>query len=98
MKTFSGVKSVEQIKAQCAEHDLSIDTSKFDAGNDYVKFDFIHADTSMEVMFNGFNGRFFGTTDGGQKFTSNDANLDGTPWFDALLDFVYVSKQQAVAA
>ena len=98
MKKFNGNKSIEEVADQCKERNLDFDQSKYDAGSDYVRFAFAHGDTSMHVMLNGFDGRFFGATTSGQDFNSDDSTLDGTPWFDALLDFVYVSEPQAVSA
>ncbi len=98
MKTFQGIKSCDTIKAQCAANGWAVNTDRHEsAGDDHISFSFRHDGLSAEVFYNTFNGRFFGTTGTGKKFNSNCADLDGEPWFAALLDFVYVSAQQKAA-
>lgn len=45
------------------------------------------------VMFNTFNGRFFGSTPEGVRFNSDLTLHDDEPWFQQLLSFFYVEKK-----
>ena len=87
MKTFLGNKSLEQIKAQCKRDGVEFRDALFKKGYDHVS---LHS-PKVKVVFNTVNGRFFGYTPDGIKFFSDDKR-DGTPWFDALLNYFYVSK------
>lgn len=42
------------------------------------------------VIYNCWNGRFFGTTDRGVRFTSDQSRHDKQPWMVKLLHFFYV--------
>lgn len=98
MKTFQGIKNCDAIKAQCVANGWDVNTELHEsAGDDHISFTFQHGDQSAKVFYNTFNGRFFGTTDAGKQFNSNNADLDGEPWFAALLAFVYVSNKQKAA-
>lgn len=93
MKKFAGNKTLSQIRAQCKAQRVQFIDSQWRRGSDYVTL----KSPGAWVMFNTFNGRFFGETPDGFEFNSND-KLDGTPWFDALLNFFYVAKAAAVSA
>ena len=98
MKTFQGIKNSDAIKAQCVANGWAVNTDRHEsAGDDHISFTFQHDGMSAKVFYNAFNGRFFGTTDAGKKFNSNDTDLDSELWFAALLDFVYVSASQKAA-
>lgn len=85
MKTFARHKSVDEILGQCSAGGIPIDISKYvKDGHDHIV---VGAEPAV-VFYNTFNGRFFGTTPEGVSFSS-DSELDGTPWFDALLNFFY---------
>lgn len=98
MKQFAGIKTVDQLKAECKKRGWEIDTKQHDGGSDHIKFQFEHQGVKTTVFYSAFNGRFFGTTADECAFTSDDAKLDGTPWFDALLDFVYIAEPAVKAA
>jgi hypothetical protein len=44
------------------------------------------------VMFNTFNGTFYGMTDKGVEFDSGSTKHEREPWFQALLSFFYIEK------
>jgi hypothetical protein len=102
MKKFSSFKTVDEIRQQCEAQGLTLDTTLYDAGSsDYIKIRSNDGKTSAKVLYSSFNGRFFGETAAGLdsvKFSSDDATFDGTPWFDALLDFFYVRKVEGASA
>jgi hypothetical protein len=86
-RRFAGNKPLGVIRAQCVAQGVEFDNTQFKLGSDYICL----RSPGARVLFNTFNGTFFGTTPDGTKFTSSDKR-DGTPWFDALLDFFYEPK------
>lgn len=98
MKKFAGHKTVDQIREQCLAQGVTLDTRLYDSGSsDYIKLTSTDGKTSAEVLYSSFNGRFFGQFTPGREFNSDDASLDGTPWFDALLEFFYIRKADTAA-
>jgi hypothetical protein len=109
MKKFAGNKPLHVIKAQCKAAGLAFDDyNRRKFGRDYIAIGgwdatrgvrpdgspLVDATLPGTVMFNTFNGRFFGTTDRGIEFSS-DSDSDeheGEPWMRALLAFFYVEK------
>lgn len=62
-------------------------------GSDFIRFGFNHGRIYVSALYSVVNGRAFGTYYTGigvgeTKFSSED-KLDGTPWFDALMAFLY---------
>jgi len=96
MKRFARVKTLDEIRVQCEEQGLELNTTLYDMGqSDYVKISSTDGKTEAKVLFSTFNGRFFGTVGAGgpgRDFHSDDASLDGTPWFDSLLRFFYADE------
>lgn len=90
MKTFERSKTIKELRASCLAAGWRLNTEKYEAGSDFVSFRGVFAGETANVLFSGFNGRFFGQTESGKKFNSDSADFDGEPWFDALLNFVYV--------
>lgn len=82
---FAGNKPLEVIRAECEAQGVQFIDSQYRRGSDYVTL----RSPNAWVMFSVFNGRFFGKTPDGIEFSSDDKR-DGTPWFDALLEFFYV--------
>jgi hypothetical protein len=87
MKKFIGVKSLEQIKEQCIACGVEFSGKVSRKGSDFI----LLRSPKAHVLFSAFNGRFFGVTPNGIRFSSDD-DLDGEPWFDQLLAFFYVEK------
>ena len=84
-KTFGGNRSLDEIERQCKAQGVVFDDYRYRmVGDDFVR---IHGGGAW-VLFNTFNGNFFGQTPDGEQFASDDKR-DGTPWFDALLNFFY---------
>jgi hypothetical protein len=86
-RKFAGNKTLDVIRAQCKAQGVQFIDSQYKRGSDFVTL----RSPDAWVMFSVFNGRFFGRTPDGVEFMSDDKR-DGTPWFDALLDFFYVRK------
>lgn len=86
LKKFKGPKSFELIRAQCVLQQLVCESTLLDQGkSDYIIV-FSPAAPRAKVFYTDISGRFFGHTEQGVSFASDDP-LDGTPWFDALLAF-----------
>jgi hypothetical protein len=91
MKKFAGNKSRDQVKAQCEALGLEFDDAKYERGSDFTTI----RGGGAEVIWSSFNGRFFGTTDEGVEFSSDDTQHDDQPWFQLLLAFFYIEKEPA---
>jgi hypothetical protein len=91
--TFGRIKTVTEIVSQCRAQGVPVETAKHLRGqSDFImvgrpESDFGHA------LYNSFNGKFFGVTDLGQRFSSEDRALDAQPWFQALLAFFYADPE-----
>jgi len=92
MKTFERGKTIKELQASCVAAGWSLNTDKYKAGSDFVSFQGIFAGETANVLYSSFNGRFFGQTKNGTWFNSDSGDLDQEPWFDALLNFLYVAK------
>lgn len=82
MKKFLRHKTSDEIKAQCDAQGLVLDMSQYDRGADSITI----RGGGAYVVYNVTNGNFYGETPDGVEF-ENTSTLDGTPWFDALLNF-----------
>ncbi len=98
MKKFAGMKPLHQILKQCKEQGVFVNDYMFKRhGWDTIVFG-VQRPGFGYVIYNTFNGKFFGTTDRGVQFDSNSAKHDKEPWMQALLSFFYVEKGQHGAA
>jgi hypothetical protein len=93
MKIYSGIKTVDEIRAQCAEKNYPINTERHDeSGWDHIVVT-LPGPTGkpIEVLYNAFNGGFFHAPKDNPDnyFNSSDAGMDSKPWFVAMLDFFY---------
>lgn len=92
MKKFAGSKSLEVIKSQCAAIGLDYNDALHRMGNDHIVITTIKGDNdSGQVLYNTFNGKFFGTTPDGVQFDSDETTFENEEWFQELLSFFYVS-------
>jgi hypothetical protein len=99
MKRFARHKTHDEIKRQCAEQGVPFNDHGWrKRGDDHIV---IGLPSRGHVLYNTFNGRFFGRTPGmpqvpewpvATDFDSDDTKLDGQPWFDALLLFFYTDR------
>ena len=94
MKKFEGNRPLADIEFHCKRKKWNYDQTKYNEGSDWVSFDFHHAGHIYPVLLNGFNGRFMVKL-GDEIITESSKNMDGTPWYDALLDFVYLPLNEA---
>lgn len=94
MKQFAGFKTLDVIKVQCQAAGIRFDDSRYrQHGDDHV----LIAGGGAHVLYNTFNGKFFGITPNGVEFDSSSTQHEHAPWFQALLSFFYVEQGAANA-
>ncbi len=95
MKKFTAYKDLDTIEAQCKAAGIQYDARMMDEhGSDYIVVRTLADDShSGEVLYNMFNGNFFGTTPDGIQFDSMNDMHEDEPWFQQLLSFFYVEKE-----
>ncbi|MDG3444509.1 hypothetical protein [Nitrospirillum amazonense] len=99
MQKFARHRSITEIQDACTERKWEFSREKYDReGSDYISFLFQDGEAMLEVVYNTFNGNFLAEartlTDGlpiDRLITGRDP-FDGRPWFDALLNFLYVPQ------
>lgn len=109
-KTFDGNRPLAEIIANARQQGVAVDDYNYRVlGHDNIAFgiatgkrpdntDLVTCRESDRgwVFYNSFNGRFFGRTDKGVAFDSSSTRHEHEPWFQALLSFFYVEKQESV--
>jgi hypothetical protein len=95
-KQFSGRRPFEVIKAACLKNGWGWDQSRYDDGSDYVTFGFQCGSKRITVIYNSFNGRFI-VKHGKKMVTEESTEMDGTRWYDELLDFIYIPTASKAA-
>lgn len=88
MKKFERHRSVPEIRELCERDGVTLQDQRFMLGSDFVRLE----GGGAWVMYNTFNGQFWGETPDGVKFGSQKTTHDSEPWFQALLSFLYVEK------
>lgn len=98
MPHFQRVKTIAEISEQCHQQQLVLDTRQFRFGG-YITVGGRKdgSDKGAYANFNPWHGRFFGKTDQGQEFDSEDMTCEGEPWFHALKAF-FLTNDNAPAA
>lgn len=94
MRTFKGNKSLTHIESQCKQAGIHFNDYLLRTGtSDYVVITTIKDDNySGQVLYNTFNGTFFGTTPDGTQFDSRSTEHEHEPWFQQLLEFFYEAQ------
>lgn len=71
-------------------------TEKYNLGSDYITVELPGPSGELvAVLYSVVNGRFFHVARGaGISFGSDKTEHDGEPWFNAMLDFFYVPKDE----
>jgi len=96
MRKFTHHVTLTVLKKRCAEKGLAIDTTKHDRDfSDYVTVSGALAGMDFVLIFNTFNGQFFGATEDKREF-SETSTLDAEPWYAAILDLLFVGEMEAV--
>ncbi len=91
MQKFARHRSVDELKVICAERGFRIAVEAYDAGSDHISVSPVIERETYRVVYSGFNGRFFGHAPNGDLFSSDRADLDAEPWFQALLNLFYTN-------
>lgn len=91
-RLFTRHCTLDELQVNCRKRRWKLDRRKFDEGSDYVSFDWRVGEVSGCALFSCINGRFFGETSAGVRFTSDNSEHEGEAWFDALLDATYVGE------
>ncbi|HFT8008589.1 TPA: hypothetical protein ACU9T0_006549 [Burkholderia cenocepacia] len=101
IKKFTRHITGEELIAACDREGFPCLPRKYlEEGADQIRFGFQHGRVYVTALYNTVNGRAFGEYEPlkrkrqlgekGIEFSTDD-KLDGTPWFDALLSFLYVA-------
>lgn len=97
MKTYTRKRTLPELIAHCRAQDWPIDTTKHEEeGMDGVSVHFkVGADSGVAII-SMVTGKVIGKCNG-KFFSSDNADLDGQPWFDALLDAALTNDPPATA-
>lgn len=92
-RTFDRHRTVEELRRLSIANGWLLETAAYDKeGSDYVtlQWRWLIADRmyAIPVTINTFNGRFIAMLNG--EMYTEESNIDGTLWFDHLLDAIYV--------
>lgn len=90
MKKFARHKTSDEVIKQCAEQGIYLNMERYSQGSDYIT---VGTHEKGYAVYSVVNGRFFGKTDSGIEFSSDDTCYDAEPWMQALLNFFLVEQQ-----
>lgn len=93
MKKFAGNRPLSSIKRRVKKNGWYWNDDEFRSGGDWVSFQFVSHGHDVQVLYNGFNGRFL-IRFGGSLLSETSTEMDGVDWYDALLDFIYVPRRK----
>ncbi|MCC4240346.1 hypothetical protein [Thalassospira povalilytica] len=99
MRKFKDHLGHTQVLAACAGKGFDVDTQSYDLGGDWITIHGTFADQNIRLMYSSWNGRFIGYVPGSdeQTFSERDGFRDGTDWYDAIIDFLYVEEKANAA-
>tara|TARA_R110000796_G_scaffold11478_2_gene38171 strand:- start:75002 stop:75346 length:345 start_codon:yes stop_codon:yes gene_type:complete len=97
MKMFKGHLNHKQILAACAKAGFDVDTSGYDDGGDWITIFGKFADTDIRIIYSSWNGKFIGKSPEGAVFSEASERLEGTDWYDAIMDFLYIAADEQAA-
>lgn len=100
MKIFNGPRPIEQITENMKRYGFRMDSTLYDKGSDYLDYfsGQIEGQKVLFVMICPWDGRFTVSDYNMAVIGSERSNLDGTPWYDALLEAIYEPIPENVAA
>jgi hypothetical protein len=93
MRTFTRKKTYDELAAECERRGWAFHSKRHDdpkIGSDFVTVEFFAKDRAGTMLVSMFNGKFFGDLADGTHFNSDESTLDAAPWFQELLEAVYV--------
>jgi len=97
MKKFKGYLNHQQILEACIKAGFDVDTSRYDNDGDWITISGQFADNPVQIIYASFNGRFIGKSPEGDVFSDENEELEGTDWYDAILDFLYIALDEQAA-
>ncbi|WP_157831916.1 hypothetical protein [Thalassospira marina] len=97
MKKFKGYLNHTQVLAACTKAGFEVDTSRYDDGGDWITIFGRFADEHMFITYSSWNGKFIGKSPDGSFFNESSEELEGTDWYDAILDFLYIPEEDKAA-
>lgn len=101
MKTFHRFRTASELRTLCRDLGIRFDDSRHrnDGADTVVVGGPICRDKegACWVIYNVYNGTFFGRTDKGVEFSSSSTLHEDEPWFQQLLEFFYVERTAATA-
>lgn len=90
-RMFSGNRTLTEIKRRVLAKRGQWNQSGYDDGGDFIVFHY----QGKKVLYNAFNGRFMIQRSGPLGFiTEASTDLDGVPWYEELLDLLYVGAKK----
>ncbi|CUW41109.1 protein of unknown function [Magnetospirillum sp. XM-1] len=96
MQQFARHKTLAEIEQSCATAGFPLDRRAYDEGGDFIRFAFTHGDHTFGIAYSTFNGHFVGSRNGSEAVFSHDSTeLDTAPWYQELLNFVYVPLEES---
>ncbi len=91
MRKFTRHRTREQLEAECRRRCWPFNAVLHDTrGHDHVSMAFVHGNVYGTAVVNVFNGLFFGELEDGTAFHSSKTTHENEPWFQALLEAVYL--------
>lgn len=96
MKKFARHRSLDELRPLLTERRIEIDTTRYDAGSDWVALSGSFAGVEIDLIYCPFNGHFYGEHEG--PFSERCAAMDAEPWYAELLDLLYVPREEAAHA
>lgn len=98
MKTFARFRTVSELRLLCRDLGIRFDDTQHRLeGRDTVVIGgpiCRDKEGASWVIFNVYNGSFFGRTPAGVEFSSSSDEHEDEDWFQKLLEFFYVEKGQ----
>lgn len=91
MIRFKRHRTYEEIKALCKKQKVPLNDFNYrERGWDSIM---LGTKDDGWVVYNTFNGRFFGKTPTGKDFTSDSTKHDKAEWMQQLLAFFYTNEE-----
>jgi len=87
MKKYSGNRSRDEIKKRVLAAGGTWDQSAYDRGSDFTRITY----KGREILLGVF-GRFI-IKEGKKYITESSKDMDGTPWYDELLELLYIPEK-----
>jgi hypothetical protein len=97
MKTYARGKTSAEFVAAAQSAGLTVNTAPMEMGGDWLVFNGTLHGMPVHALFSVVNSRVIGTFGADKAGFSSDDSLDGTPWFDALLDLANTNDPRPIA-